>query len=102
MPAIRSEIDPRSPEFEANAAQMRALVDDLKSEFAKVAEGGGEKARAKHTERGKLLPRERIAAILDPGNLRDAGGRKVDQPGLAPSPAPAPTPPAPTPPAPTP
>ncbi|HVV96990.1 MAG TPA: carboxyl transferase domain-containing protein [Rhodanobacteraceae bacterium] len=68
MPAIRSEIDPRSPEFEANAAQMRALVDDLKSEFAKVAEGGGEKARAKHTERGKLLPRERIRALLDPGS----------------------------------
>jgi 3-methylcrotonyl-CoA carboxylase beta subunit len=68
MPAIRSQIDPRSPEFEANAAQMRALVGDLKSQLAKVAEGGGEKARAKHTERGKLLPRERIRALLDPGS----------------------------------
>jgi len=68
MPAIRSQIDPRSPEFQANAAQMRALVDDLKLQFSKVAEGGGEKARAKHTERGKLLPRERIRALLDPGS----------------------------------
>jgi 3-methylcrotonyl-CoA carboxylase beta subunit len=68
MPAIRSQIDPRSPEFQANAAQMRGLVDDLKSQLAKVAEGGGEKARAKHTERGKLLPRERVRALLDPGS----------------------------------
>jgi 3-methylcrotonyl-CoA carboxylase beta subunit len=68
MPAIRSQIDSRSPEFQANAAQMRGLVDDLKSQFSKVAEGGGEKARAKHTERGKLLPRERIRALLDPGS----------------------------------
>jgi 3-methylcrotonyl-CoA carboxylase beta subunit len=67
MPVIRSQIDPRSPEFQANAAQLRDLVDDLKSQFAKVAEGGGEKTRAKHTERGKLLPRERIRALLDPG-----------------------------------
>ena len=68
MPAIRSQIDQRSPEFQANAAQMRGLVDELKSQFAKVAEGGGEKARAKHTERGKLLPRERIRGLLDPGS----------------------------------
>ncbi len=68
MPAIRSQIDQRSPEFEANAAQMRGVVADLKSEFARVAEGGGEKARAKHTERGKLLPRERIRGLLDPGS----------------------------------
>jgi 3-methylcrotonyl-CoA carboxylase beta subunit len=68
MPAIRSQIDPRSADFQANAAQMRSLVDDLKSEFAKTALGGGEKARTKHTERGKLLPRERIRALLDPGS----------------------------------
>jgi 3-methylcrotonyl-CoA carboxylase beta subunit len=68
MPAIRSQIDPRSPDFRANAEQMQALVDDLKSQFSKVAEGGGEKARARHTERGKLLPRERIRALLDPGS----------------------------------
>jgi 3-methylcrotonyl-CoA carboxylase beta subunit len=68
MPAIRSQIDPRSPDFQANAAQMRATVDDLSNELARVAEGGGEKARTKHTERGKLLPRERIRTLLDPGS----------------------------------
>ena len=68
MPAIRSQIDPRSSDFQANATQLRDLVDDLKAQFAKAAEGGGEKARAKHTERGKLLPRERIRGLLDPGS----------------------------------
>ena len=50
------------------AAQLRALVDDLQRELKRSAEGGGEKAREKHTERGKLLPRERIRALLDPGS----------------------------------
>jgi 3-methylcrotonyl-CoA carboxylase beta subunit len=68
MPAIRSQIDTRSPDFQANAARLRALVDDLKTEFARAADGGGEKARARHTDRGKLLPRERIRALLDPGS----------------------------------
>jgi 3-methylcrotonyl-CoA carboxylase beta subunit len=68
MPAIRSQIDPRSPEFLDNAALMRGLVGDLKKQLARAAEGGGEKARAKHVERGKLLPRERIRALLDPGS----------------------------------
>src|SRR5687767_12069339 len=68
MPVIKSQIDPRSPEFAANAAQLTGLVAELKARMAKVALGGGEKARAKHTERGKLLPRERIRALLDPGS----------------------------------
>jgi len=68
MPAIESQIDTKSPEFQANAAQMRSVVDDLKSQLATAALGGGEKARTKHTERGKLLPRERIRALLDPGS----------------------------------
>jgi len=68
MSVIASQIDPRSPEFQANAAQLRAAVDDLHRELAKAAEGGGEKARDKHTARGKLLPRERIRALLDPGS----------------------------------
>jgi 3-methylcrotonyl-CoA carboxylase beta subunit len=68
MAVIRSKTDPRSPDFQSNAAQMRGLVDDLKAELARAAEGGGEKARTKHTERGKLLPRERIRALLDPGS----------------------------------
>ena len=68
MPIIESHIDPRSPEFKANAAQLRGVVDDLKAQLARTALGGGEKARAKHTARGKLLPRERIRGLLDPGS----------------------------------
>ena len=68
MPAIESQIDTKSPEFHANAAQMRSVVDDLKSQLETAALGGGEKARTKHTERGKLLPRERVRALLDPGS----------------------------------
>jgi 3-methylcrotonyl-CoA carboxylase beta subunit len=68
MPRIESQIDTRSAEFEANAAQLRHVVDDLKKTVQITAAGGGEKARKKHTERGKLLPRERIRALLDPGS----------------------------------
>src|SRR5512140_1429882 len=68
MPVIQSQADPRSPEFQANAAQLRAVVDDLRKQMAQAELGGGDKARAKHTERGKLLPRERIRALLDAGS----------------------------------
>ena len=68
MPIIESQIDPRSPEFQANAARLRQLVDELNAKLARAAQGGGEKARARHTERGKLLPRERVRALLDPGS----------------------------------
>ena len=68
MSVIASQIDPRAPDFQASSAQLKGLVDDLHHELARSAEGGGEKARAKHTARGKLLPRERIRALLDPGS----------------------------------
>ena len=68
MSILSSHIDPRDPQFQENDAQLRAAVQDLEARLAKVAEGGGEKARKKHTERGKLLPRERVAALLDPGS----------------------------------
>jgi 3-methylcrotonyl-CoA carboxylase beta subunit len=68
MPQLHSQIDPRSPDFLANADALKANVDELARRLARAAEGGGEKARAKHTERGKLLPRERIEALLDPGS----------------------------------
>jgi 3-methylcrotonyl-CoA carboxylase beta subunit len=68
MSVIASQIDPRSADFQASSAQLRGLVDDLHRELARSAEGGGEKAREKHTARGKLLPRERIRALLDPGS----------------------------------
>ena len=67
MPALSSQLNPRSADFAANAAAMRALVDDLRLQLEKVAQGGGEAARAKHTARGKLLPRERVLNLLDPG-----------------------------------
>ena len=66
MPVLASNLSPRSEDFKANAAAMRALVDDLNARLAQVALGGGEAARAKHTARGKLLPRERVEMLLDP------------------------------------
>jgi len=66
MPAITSKLAPRSDDFKANAAAMRALVDDLDARLAQIAQGGGDAARAKHVARGKLLPRERVEMLLDP------------------------------------
>ena len=68
MPKIISTIDARSADFQANAEQLRRIVAELNAQTARTAAGGGEKARKKHTERGKLLPRERIRALLDPGS----------------------------------
>jgi len=68
MPILTSQIDPRSPEFQDNAAQLQAAVADFEAQLARTALGGGDSARRKHTERGKLLPRDRIAALLDPGS----------------------------------
>lgn len=68
MPAITTEIDTRDPLFAENAEQLSTVVDDLREQMATVAQGGGERARDKHTGRGKLLPRERIRALLDPGS----------------------------------
>ena len=68
MPVLHSHIDPRSPEFADNAAHLKALVADLRAQLDRVALGGGDKAREKHVARGKLLPRERVDALLDPGS----------------------------------
>jgi 3-methylcrotonyl-CoA carboxylase beta subunit len=67
MPAIESKIKPRSTQAQANAAAMQLLVDDLRDKVAAITLGGGEAARSKHTARGKLLPRERVQLLLDPG-----------------------------------
>src|ERR1700712_2817120 len=67
MPIIESKLNPRSDEFRANAAALDVLVADLKEKVAKIALGGGQAARDKHLSRGKLLPRDRIAQLLDPG-----------------------------------
>jgi 3-methylcrotonyl-CoA carboxylase beta subunit len=68
MPVITTKIDPASAAFTANAAHMCGLVDDLRAQVHKVAQGGGQDAREKHVARGKLLPRDRIKALLDPGS----------------------------------
>ncbi len=68
MPALTSQLDPRSQEFQDNVAFHKGLVEELDARLARAAAGGGEKARTRHTERGKLLARDRIAALLDPGS----------------------------------
>ncbi len=60
-------INPRSPEFQANRDRNLALLDALAARTAKAALGGPEAARQKHLARGKLLPRERVENLLDPG-----------------------------------
>jgi len=67
MTVLQTQLNPRSAEFVANAAAMQAVVDDLRAHLERVAQGGGEAARAKHTARGKLLPRDRVQMLLDPG-----------------------------------
>ncbi len=67
MSVLQTRLNPRSADFQAHAAQMQAAVDDLRLQIAKAAAGGGETARARHVARGKLLPRERVQMLLDPG-----------------------------------
>ena len=67
MAILETKLNARSADFLANAAAMRAVVEDLKTKIAQTALGGGDAARAKHTARGKLLPRERVQMLLDPG-----------------------------------
>ena len=66
MPTLATKLNARSEEFKANAAVMRALVDDLNAKLAQIALGGGEGPRTKHLARGKLLPRDRVEMLLDP------------------------------------
>ncbi len=65
---IESSIDPGSEEFRANAARMRALADELAKRRAEAAEGGPAGARERHVGRGKLLPRQRVMQLIDPGS----------------------------------
>ena len=68
MPVLQTRINPQSAEFAENRRAMEALVSDLREQIAIAARGGGESARARHLGRGKLLPRERIDRLLDPGS----------------------------------
>ena len=67
MSVLTSTTDTQSPEFRANAQAMQVLVDDLRAKVGSTTRGGSESARAKHKARGKLLPRERVERLLDPG-----------------------------------
>ncbi|MBP8535131.1 carboxyl transferase domain-containing protein [Streptomyces sp. MK37H] len=67
-PALRSGADPGSDAWKANEAGHRELAARLREKLAVARLGGGEKARARHTARGKLLPRDRVDTLLDPGS----------------------------------
>ncbi|MHA3093090.1 carboxyl transferase domain-containing protein [Acinetobacter brisouii] len=67
MNQLKSKINIRSEDFKINQQAMQTLVDDLKNVAQHIALGGGEVAREKHLARGKLLPRERIDHLIDPG-----------------------------------
>ncbi|EWY39699.1 methylcrotonoyl-CoA carboxylase [Skermanella stibiiresistens SB22] len=67
MTIIKSAIDTRDPAFADNAEAMRGLVADLRGKVHEVKQGGGAKARDRHLSRGKLLPRDRVRTLLDPG-----------------------------------
>jgi 3-methylcrotonyl-CoA carboxylase beta subunit len=68
MPVLKSNLNTRSDDFKSNAAHMQSLVDDLTDKVNVIKQGGGERAREKHLSRGKLLPRERVRKLLDPGS----------------------------------
>jgi 3-methylcrotonyl-CoA carboxylase beta subunit len=65
---IRSSIDPQGEEYRANQAAMRTLLHELSERRAAAALGGSRKSRERHVARGKLLPRERVMRLLDPGS----------------------------------
>jgi 3-methylcrotonyl-CoA carboxylase beta subunit len=67
MSILETQLNARSADFVANANAMRTLVADLNTQTDKAAMGGGDAARAKHTARGKLLPRDRVHNLLDVG-----------------------------------
>jgi 3-methylcrotonyl-CoA carboxylase beta subunit len=67
-PRIETKVQTDSPEYRARAAHNRALVERLYADVAQTALGGNEKSRERHVSRGKLLPRERVERLLDPGS----------------------------------
>ena len=68
MSVLQPALDTRSPAFRANAERMAALVAELRTTVDGVRQGGGAAARKRHTDRGKLLPRDRVHHLLDPGS----------------------------------
>ena len=67
-PVLTSKLDREAPEAKARFTHNRALANELRSRVAEAALGGSERSRERHTSRGKLLPRERVERLLDPGS----------------------------------
>jgi len=68
MSIIQSRINTRDAAFAGNRDHMQVQVDDLRQVVDQIRQGGGARAQERHTSRGKLLPRERLNAVLDPGS----------------------------------
>jgi 3-methylcrotonyl-CoA carboxylase beta subunit len=68
MPVLKTALDKHAEMFRANDAYMRGLVGDLRARVVEIAKGGGDAARERHLSRGKLLPRDRVNQLLDPGS----------------------------------
>ncbi len=68
MAVLRSQAAPRSEGFAANLAAHLAALAPMQEAMRAAMDGGGEAARARHTSRGKILPRERVSRLIDPGS----------------------------------
>jgi 3-methylcrotonyl-CoA carboxylase beta subunit len=68
MPVLKTQINTHSDSFKMNESAMNAMVSELQKTLTQIAQGGDEKARQRHQKHGKLLPRERLARLLDPGS----------------------------------
>ena len=68
MSTIQSKLNVRSEEFASNSGYMQSLVDDLRQRIEEIRQGGGQKYQQRHAERGKMLARDRINALIDPGS----------------------------------
>jgi 3-methylcrotonyl-CoA carboxylase beta subunit len=67
-PVLGTTLNPNSPETRARADHNRALAEELRAKVAEASLGGNEKSRERHVSRGKLLPRDRVERLLDPGS----------------------------------
>ncbi|HAW35016.1 MAG TPA: methylcrotonoyl-CoA carboxylase, partial [Erythrobacter sp.] len=67
-PVLTSTLDREAPDAKARFAHNRSLAEELRSTVAAAALGGSEGSRERHVGRGKLLPRERVERLLDPGS----------------------------------
>src|SRR3546814_11788947 len=68
MPILTTVVNPRAEAFVRNDSAMRALTADLSEVIERIRQGGGAEARERHLARGKLLPRDRVRTLLDPGS----------------------------------